>query len=368
MGSPPYDPASYTDLANSVLDGHGLVTWIRPYGEVRAMYPPLYPLLLALFSPGGVSIVSILVLNTLIDIATAFTIVAIGRELEIRRADWAAWLYLLWPSLILSAPVAQKESLCILLAALAVLAWLRQSQVGFGLAAGLLALTQPSLAPLPVFMCLAMLPSTGLRKTASFTTTAAGAATLVLLPWWARNWLLFHQFVPLTTSLGHSLMTVVDGGNHIPLQPDVMALPEPQRSAIMGGRAAAIIGVDPLPYLKNVGYQTMKGLFDERFVVRRLEIPDLMWMRWITRLFYWPLLLAACVGSFNVDRRMLGILAACALTLATGIWFEFGERHRYFVLPLLMLLATCALWLVLDRRRQLQLLSVRDRVGRKPTV
>jgi len=80
----------------------------------------------------------------------------------------------------------------------------------------------------------------------------------------------------------------------------------------MGGRAAAIIGVDPLPYLKNVGYQTMKGLFDERFVVRRLEIPDLMWMRWITRLFYWPLLLAACVGSFNVDRRMLGILAACA--------------------------------------------------------
>ena len=314
------------------------------------MYPPLYPLLLALFSPTGVSIVSITALNTLIDVATAFAIIAIGRELEVKNATWAAGLYLLWPSLILSAPVAQKESLCILLCALITLTYLKRLPGQFGLASGLLALTQPSLVPLPAFLCLTLLQPAGLRETLRFGAIAAGVAALAMLPWWLRNWLLFHEFVPLTTSSGHSLMTVVDGGKHVPLEPAVMALPEPQRSAIMGGRAAAIIWSHPLPYLEQVAYQTVKGLFDERFVVRRLENPDLMWMRWITRAFYWPLLLGAAAGLLRANRRLLVIVAACGLTLATGIWFEFGERHRYFMLPLLMLSATCAVSFWRDRR------------------
>jgi hypothetical protein len=33
------------------------------------------------------------------------------------------------------------------------------------------------------------------------------------------------------------------------------------------------------------------------------------------------------------------ILAAVAVTILVGMWFEFGERHRFFLTPLILIFA-----------------------------
>ncbi|MFX8301134.1 hypothetical protein ABTL22_19390, partial [Acinetobacter baumannii] len=83
----------------------------------RALFPPLYPLLLAGWGAlAGFTTPSVLALGPLIDGTAAWLIVVLGRRLGRAVAGRrAAWLYLMWPSVLFSAPLAQKEGLCGLL-------------------------------------------------------------------------------------------------------------------------------------------------------------------------------------------------------------------------------------------------------------
>src|SRR5688572_14738911 len=149
------DTLNYLQMADNLLSGRGLVV-DDPYNlpNMRATYPPLYPLLLA--GVGTVlplSILVIAVLNTAFDFACGALMARLGKQLGHADAGrLAAALYILWPTHIGLAPVARKEGLIALfvVALLCLLVELARRPdlrlaAGYGLLAGLLALTQPGL-------------------------------------------------------------------------------------------------------------------------------------------------------------------------------------------------------------------------------
>ena len=148
--APQGDAQSYLTLAANLQGGHGL-TIAEPFLGIatRALFPPLYPVLLAGWSIAfGFSTPSLLALGTLIDLATAAMLVVLAARLGNASAGrGAAWLYLIWPSVLFSAPLAQKESLCALLVLILATVWVWDDRSGMkrtavlGIAAGLLALT-----------------------------------------------------------------------------------------------------------------------------------------------------------------------------------------------------------------------------------
>ncbi|MDQ2879606.1 MAG: glycosyltransferase, partial [Pseudomonadota bacterium] len=199
------DPNSYLELAKNLLDRHQLGIWEPWFGGYwRALFPPLYPLLLAGWGAvAGLSTESLLTFNTLIDAAAALLIWRIGDRVGDTEAEvgagagrGAAWLYLIWPSALFSAPLAQKESLVVLLVLALVLVWLRVGPQGgkrwrdaakIGALAGLLALTQPGEAPLAALFGFAMIGRMRLWRIVATGLRAAPFAILALLPWWVRN-------------------------------------------------------------------------------------------------------------------------------------------------------------------------------------
>ena len=112
------DPNAYLNLAKGLLAGHGLLIH-DPFTDTawHALFPPLYPLLLAGWGAVfGFDTPSVLALGTLTDGIAAVLLFVLGKRLGNALAGRrAAWLYLIWPSVMFSAPLAQKESLCALL-------------------------------------------------------------------------------------------------------------------------------------------------------------------------------------------------------------------------------------------------------------
>jgi 4-amino-4-deoxy-L-arabinose transferase-like glycosyltransferase len=353
------DYAAYLALAGGLLDGSGLVAGTAHYGAVTGMYPPLYPLVLAgagaLF---GVNSGSVLLVNGLIDFGAAALILAIAGRLDQAPAGRAAAaLYLLWPNAILSAPLAQKEGLTILIALL--LAWFflralrdgpgQRAAAGFGVTAALLALCQPALFPFPALLALMLLPSLGRRRLAAFLARALPFALAAMLPWWIRNWLVFGTFVPFTTSMGASLLVAAQGA-HQTLGPDLASPSEPARSSALAGRATALIAQDPFGFLYHRGAAAVRALATESDLANRLSgfTPPYRWAPLMP-----PALQLSHVAALGLAfwsfakggaRPLAPILAAAWLQMfLIQPWFELGERHRMFVMPFILLAAAIAL-------------------------
>ena len=99
----------------------------RAYAE----FPPAYPLLLAGWGAvAGLSPFAVLTLSTLLDALAAALIAGLGRRMGAGRAGRAAAaLYLIWPSVVFDAPLAQKESLEIVLVLALAHGWLGARRV-----------------------------------------------------------------------------------------------------------------------------------------------------------------------------------------------------------------------------------------------
>ena len=353
------DPNAYLNLAKGLVAGHGLVIYEPYFGSAwRALFPPFYPLILAgwgaLF---GFSTPSVLALGTLTDAAAAGVLILLGAQLGSAAAGRrAAWLYLIWPSMLFSAPLAQKESLCALLVLSLALFWLRRptgwrGALALGVPAGLLALTQPGEAPLAALFGLVLLRQIGLWRVLSLGLRGAAVAAAVMLPWWIRNWIVFQAFIPLTTASGASLWI----GNN----PEATGNWEPPPTALKGipelayGPRIQRIAVDwirahPLDFVRLSATKFLRACGIADFSVTRLlamgpPFPRMMaaglWP--LTHGAHLVLLGGAALRLGRVPATLVLLIAACGLQLLLfGIWFEFGERHREFVTPFL-LLALC---------------------------
>lgn len=360
----PGDSHWFLLLAHNLLAGRGLVME-EPYMHlaVRALFPPIYPLLLAGWTAlAGASTGALLALSTLIDLAAALLIARVGARLDEARAGRAAaLLYLVWPSVLFSAPLAQKEGLEVALTMALALGWIDAWQrpergwrhaVAIGAPAALLALTQPGLALLAALFGGVLLPRFGMRRLLAVAIPAAGVAAALMLPWWWRNYRVFGQFVPLTSAGGLSLWignSPGASGNWQPYPPELAGLPE-----LAYGKAAARIAVEWMTHhpvedarLTLAKFLRATGLGEFGLVrlaaMRPTIAPATGAALFLTGHLAHVAMLAA--GAVALGRRQdarMGIIASLPLAcvaqlLLFGVWFEFGERHREFMTPFLLL-------------------------------
>ena len=358
----PGDPHSYLLLAEHLRAGTGL--WIdEPYMGLRvvALYPPAYPLLLAGWSAlFGVGALSLVVLGTLTDLASAGVIASIGARLGAPLAGRRAGLLaLLWPVALFDAPLAQKESLGVLLVLLLARLWLaeRPAALALGAVAALLALTQPGWAPIAAMFGLAFGLRLGWVRLARTGVLAGLAAALVMLPWWLRNAVLLGAFVPLTSAGGVSLWIGNHAGASGVWEPQPRAwhgLGELAYAARAAAEAKAWMLANPIACLHLNLAKFLRATGAGDFALVRLAAMQPPLAPAIAALCF-PLLqgaqLALWGGSVFAARwredpalraMLLLVAVGFAQILLVGVWFEFGERHRAFLTPLLLLLVARA--------------------------
>lgn len=364
----PGDAHAYLAIAQQLLDGQGYY-FDEPYMglRTRALFPPGYPLLLAgwgaLF---GISTWSLLVLGSLTDAAAAMVIARIGARLDQPVAGRVAALwYLIWPSVLFSAPLAQKESLCTLLALVLADQWIGWGQgarawrpvLVLGLTAGWLALTQPGQAMIAALFGIVLIPSVGWRTVMRLGIPAAAVAMAVMMPWWLRNWLVFGAFVPLTSAGGLSLWIGNNPeatGAWMPPPAELRGLPELAYARLAGAMAMQWMIGHPgdVAWLTLAKFLRATGVAQFGLVRLAAMYPPISHM---LAAMLFPLahgahvvLLAGSGSAVRAWRRpgvsMLALLVAACLAqlLLFGVWFEYGERHREFMTPFLLLLGASA--------------------------
>lgn len=366
----------YLVIAQGLLHGDGLVMH-EPYMGIatRALFPPLYPLLLAGWSAvAGFSTPSLLVFSSLIDLAAAAAIVRLATLLGVRRAGFAAaCLYLILPSVLLSAPLAQKEGLETVFVLLLAIGWhvaaktprRMRDAFAIGLPAAALALTQPGEVMLALLFGLVLLPTIGLRRVLAIGIPAAFVAALAMLPWWVRNWLIFGAFVPLTTASGYSLWIGNNPdatGNWMAPPPQLKGLPELEYGKAAGTIAKDWIVHHPANFVRLTIAKFLHACGIGQFGVDRLAwmtppLPTAIAAALLPLSHGAHLLLLGAGGVALRIRRDPAIAALAALLLACvaqlvlfAVWFEFGERHREFLDPFLLLTITVAAPHIVRRR------------------
>lgn len=370
------DPMNYTNLANALREGRGLVTDDWRYGEgLRAYFPPLYPILLAGFwSLFGASALSTLVLHSAIDLLAAWCIADAGRRLgDARTGRIAALAYLAWPAFALSAGIPQKESLTLLLALLLLrgaIVWLGDNEDGrrrwrhglaIGLWWGLLSLAQPSLALMPAVVALMLIRQAGFAPVVRLGLMAMPALLLVLAPWWVRNWLLFGAFVPFTTASGMMVNAALRDLT-LPFPAGLFDLPEPERAAIMGALAREAIVQNPAGFAAEAGKSFVYAFAYEEAPLARfrhtsppISAEDHARLAPLLQGSYAALILSVLAAAWRqfrqraVDPVLVYAFILLASIAATNIWFEFGERHRLILTPFFLMIAA-GFWLAAARR------------------
>lgn len=356
------DPLIYHQIALNLVSGEGLV-W-RPggsWGDLRALFPPLYPLLLsgAETITGGSPLAAFL-LNSLLDGATAWAIILIAKQFRaVRAGAAAAYLYLIWPSILLAAPFPQKESLAVLLvlAQIAALAFIwRTREVAlkscalFGVFTGLLALTQPAWTLLAALLVFFSLPVTKLAGAVRLAGLSLPFFAVVFLPWWIRNWIVLGEFVPLTTAGGFTFYFETLQGWKAPAA--AFHLPEAERMSFLSGVAAEWVMSHPAEYLLNKIKAAALALGLEHSGVERLRdlssppavrAESFSVASQFSLIILWALAFLAAVFARSTllsNRFFASMLIAFFLQLfLSNFWIQFAERHRAPLGPIILLWA-----------------------------
>ena len=204
------------EIANIVADGRGYVTPIVHPGAdpvATAHKPPLYPLVLALFSwLGADSPTAHQVVTAVLGGATVVAVGFLAHRLGGARAALiAAAIAAVYPVALATDASLRTETLYALLVTLALLSAYRawddprpRSFAVLGLVIGLAALTRPEAL---ILLLLLVVPIAWRRRPRAWSGLAVAAATcaLVLTPWLIRCWIAFDEPVLISTNSGDLL-------------------------------------------------------------------------------------------------------------------------------------------------------------------
>lgn len=187
------DAGTYFQLAARLARGDSYVT---PLSGTRAEWPPGLPLLLAgTFEIAGIDRSAVILLNLLLFAGLLLTTDALARRLAGEGpARLATLLLALWPNLIASSGIANKEAvvgLALTLSCLLYLSGSRLGGLGAGLALGFATLAQPATLLVPfAFVAADLFSHVPLRRTVSSGATWAlllAGMAVVIAPWMVRN-------------------------------------------------------------------------------------------------------------------------------------------------------------------------------------
>ncbi len=208
-------------VARSLVSGHGFSSVFAPTGAPTAVLPPVYTYLLAslfkIFGPETkASIIAALSLNSLFSALTCIPVFLFARDaFGPRVAQWAGWGWAFSPYGIYygadwawSTPLVTLGLACLFLFALRLEKdCRREAWLLYGALCGVAALTEPvTLAVLPLLGLWACYRRYRQRQPWKLPILAAAlAGTVVLAPWIARNYAVFHRFIPVRSGFGLEL-------------------------------------------------------------------------------------------------------------------------------------------------------------------
>jgi len=221
---PVSDNAMYHELAGRLATG-------GTYGfeHARAFWPPGYPFFLAgLYATCGVHVLAAKLANVALAAAGDMLVWLIVRAYSDRRcAALALLLTAAWTWRTLHVDVLSYDDLVVVLALASIALiprrpraanaappaagsaaryWLAWAAAGSVLGLGCFARSTLGVLPLAVGGWL-IVRGWRLRPALSCTLVYAAAMLLPLIPWAARNYTVFHRFVPLTTNAGNNFYT-----------------------------------------------------------------------------------------------------------------------------------------------------------------
>ncbi len=417
---PLLDERTYTQRAHALLDGRGFLgsyqSWVRhPTGMLSeipqypgAWQPPGQTVFMAgVMAVSGRSVFAVKLVQVLLSTLSVALVYALGRAwFDARAGLAAAWLAALYPNLIAFSHYLWSETLFVLLLLLGLFALTRSRRgppgVGDallgGVALGLCALTRGTLFLfLPVLAAWLVWAQRARWRTAlARAALVVGVATLLIVPWSARNTALHGGFVWIDTNAPYNLWR----GNgpdtfahrhdpatpryrwplsRIPIAPvdnrtgrrlvdeakQALGSEAPTDLEIIGhasDAAWASIRSDPGTFLARVPTRLVDLWNPSSFVVRHVgvgaygPVPPAVAaaLIWAAILGYLGVMALAGAGAWLARRRAETWLVLLFAGTVSGVSaLAFGlTRFRLPVMPLLMVLAGLALarWLERDGR------------------
>lgn len=353
---PTGDAAAYLSVARELVTNHVLRLIGPGLSVTYAVFPPGYSIALALpMSLGASDLVATLLVNFSADILSALALYGIGRELAFdqRRAALIASLYFALPVSLTGSFLSNKESMAVCLALLQTFAFLKaRHEIGrptiilLGFTVAALILTQPGWLGITAGLGILLLNQAGWKHTLNVAIRSLPVALIVMSPWWLRNYLLFHRFIPITNAAGLNLYFVITNSYDASSNLLQNGRNEVIANSLGWSLSATAIRYNPLDYLKN---QTVTFIYAwiikgwQGRVIAAGGFPYLGAM--ISRVvqFYsigLMALSALAAARRNVSLLNYSILAAVLLGIvSTNFWFEFGERHLFVVMALFLLIA-----------------------------
>jgi len=343
-------------IARSLADGHGFSSpYFSPSGPTAFMAPG-YPIFLAgviaLFGTGSLAATVIVILQEIFSLLTVVAVMIAARnQFGLRLANLAGLISAIAPSMLM-APVwiwdtsLSALAITVALAAASCSVLPRMRFVPAGACCAIAGLINPSLIPSLWLIC-----GWSAWKAKKFPLLGILTFCAVFAPWPARNAVVMHAFIPLRTDFGYELWM----GNH----PGGTGNPEESLNPMTSKEER-----DAFLQMGELSYLHQKGVLAKAYIrsapTHFLELSArrfaLFWIGSEQGVNFITITLSvlSIAGLFLLRRERpdLAILYLLPL-LVFPLPYYFTlviSRFRYVIDPLLVLLASCAVAVLLGHR------------------
>ena len=383
---PTGDGLFYHQHARDLMSGNGYVNLDRsPANTWMPGWPAFLALLYTLF---GFEPRVAMLANAVLSSATAVLVARLGRQLfSARIGAIAGLLYAVWPGVVYFSATLFNESLFSLLLVAALDLWVRAAaaerrRTALFAASGLLLGASAWVKAEPLLLCLPLaLHLASLRRGRADFLRHAGLAfalaTVVVLPWSIRNYVVFERVIPTAAGGGMVLYAAnhagARGGNDLASLLDyIERLGVADRSQAEQNMAIHdhawrdvwdFVSHHPGEELRIMGNKlrlTYGGDSEGATLVRghfgrdRWHLSEAVWRRlvWLADAFWFPVLALALVGASSargwpVPTRVL-IFGLLVTWLGLHLLFMGGMRFHHPEIPIFALLAAVGI----DRLRE----------------
>lgn len=369
----PVEPVSdsflYDAFAKSIATGNG---YAFPNGDVTVYWPvgasAVYAVIYKIF---GISYLPIVIFNIVIGVAIVWLTYSIAqRYVQQNVALIAAFLVAIWPILIEFTTILASELIFIFLTLSSLFMWgcKQLSPILRAVIWGALICAATFVRPtaLPIIALLPVLDwmaNKDWRAAVQSLLIAAITAALLFSPWVYRNQQVFGEFV-LVSANGGANLWMGNNPNSNGGYTDLTDLPfknEVARDHYFKKEAINFIVHNPLSYAKLafkravITYKSETiGIVWNGHLEKQFSKPVLMWMKLISSLFWWLILVFAGIGVYKLlkDRQLKPFHV---LFIVAAFFFVFPiltvgqDRYHLPMNPFLAIFAAYALQAMLPK-------------------
>jgi Dolichyl-phosphate-mannose-protein mannosyltransferase len=375
LHQPGGDAVFYHEVANSIADGSGFVD---PFsGQPTAAHPPLFPLLLSVVSLlGGTSMDAHQAAGCVIGAATSLPVGFVGRRLGGPFVGvLAAAGVAVYPPMIANDAFLYSESLYGLSIALLLLAAIRLLErpapgdaLAFGIAVGFTALVRVEALLLLALLGVPLACRIAEGRWRRLAMVVLGTGVIVL-PWTARNWIVFDQPVLISTNdstvlAGANCRPVYQGADLGSWQLDCLSRPregidEAEQAEVWRDQgldyASGHLGELPKVVAARVGRTWSLYRQGHQVRLNRFFRGSPAWLEWLTVASFYLAALLAAVGAVALRQRRAELLILASLPVLVTIASASGfgtPRFREAAEVAIVLLASLGIGAAVDAMRR----------------